>query len=69
MSDADREAILAALGRLAASPGRADLRKLEGTRDEWAIRVGRWRILARLDNAAGLIYVRRVLPRRDAYRS
>jgi mRNA interferase RelE/StbE len=63
----DRNAIEAALRRLANNPSQADLRKLQGGRG-WRLRVGNWRVIVDLDNAGGTITVGRVLNRRDAYR-
>lgn len=43
----------------------ADVRKLRGI-DGYRLRVGRWRIL--FDYTEGVLLVRRVLDRKDAYR-
>jgi mRNA interferase RelE/StbE len=64
----DREAVRAALDRIALQPGRADLKKLSGHADRWRLRVGRWRVILRLDNATGHMNVLRVLSRDRAYR-
>jgi mRNA-degrading endonuclease RelE of RelBE toxin-antitoxin system len=61
----DREAVEAAIGRLALETGTGDLRKLSGRPNEWRLRVGRWRVILELDNAAGRIVVVRVLPRNE----
>ena len=68
LGDREREAIEARLGRMVDDPGGADVKKLGGRGDEWRLRVGRWRVILRLDNAAGTIYALRVLPRSEAYR-
>jgi len=57
-----------ALERLLRDLGTAGLRKLAGRRGEWRIRVGRYRVILELDNAAGELIVTRILPRKDAYR-
>lgn len=64
----DREAIDRALGRLVPDPGSVDIRKLEGTERTWRLRVGTWRVIFELDNAAGVVLVTRVVPRGSAYR-
>jgi mRNA interferase RelE/StbE len=64
----DREAVGRALERAAVEPGAADLRKLAGRENQWRLRVGRWRIILKLDTQAGLMLVARVLPRSRAYR-
>lgn len=65
-----RRRIFAALDRFAEDPTRSDIdiRKLQGTSDEWALRVGEWRIRFVYDRLDQTIVVLRVLPRRDAYR-
>jgi len=47
---------------------RGDGRKLEGSDDEWALRVGDWRVRFVYDRERNAVHVLRVLPRRDAYR-
>ena len=64
----DQDAVSKALARLPTDPGGAHLRKLEGRGDLWRLRVGRWRVILRLDNATGVIHVLRVVPRGRAYR-
>ncbi len=64
----EREAIRAALTRLTNNPASVDLKKLAGYTDRWRLRVGRWRVILRLDNRPGLMSVLRVLPRDTAYR-
>lgn len=64
----DRAAIERAIEALPEGMASADLKKLAGRRDEWRLRVGRWRVLMRLDKGPGLITIRRVLPRDKAYR-
>jgi mRNA-degrading endonuclease RelE of RelBE toxin-antitoxin system len=64
----DRNAILAALRRLADDPSSVDMQKLSGRGNRWRLRVGRWRVLLGADNSTGTMRVDRVLDRRDAYR-
>jgi mRNA-degrading endonuclease RelE of RelBE toxin-antitoxin system len=56
------------LDRLGPEFGRLDVKKLGGQGNRWRLRVGRWRVIMNLDSAAGVIYVTRVLARKDAYR-
>jgi len=68
LSAREQSAIEAALSRLALEFGLLDVKKLAGAGNRWRLRVGRLRIVMRLDNAAGVISVARVLDRKDAYR-
>ncbi len=62
-----RERIFAALQRFAESR-EGDVLKLHGRENEWRLRVGDRRVIMDLDRAEGMIYVLRVLHRREAYR-
>ncbi|HWP27925.1 MAG TPA: hypothetical protein VNM50_00140 [Chloroflexota bacterium] len=42
--------------------------KLAGQGNRWRLRVGRWRVILGLDNAAGTIIVISILDRKEAYR-
>jgi mRNA interferase RelE/StbE len=64
----DRDAIRRALRDLALDPGAADIRKLLGRRDEWRLRVGRWRVIIEFDTQHGTMIALQVLPRDRAYR-
>ncbi len=64
----DRIAIREAINQTATDPGSVELRKLRGTKNEWRIRVGRWRVILRLDNNTGIMVISRILPRGRAYR-
>lgn len=63
----DREAITRALDGLATDLGATDIRKLAGQANSWRLRVGDWRVLFDLANAAGVILVTDVRPRGRAY--
>ena len=63
----DRGRVLNALDGLVTGHQSLDLRKLAGRRNEWRLRVGDWRVLLERDPAAGVVWVMRVLHRRDAY--
>jgi mRNA interferase RelE/StbE len=62
-----RRRVLCGIERLAADPAAADIRTLSG-RPESRLRVGSWRVLFELDRTSKTIYVKRVLPRGQAYR-
>jgi mRNA-degrading endonuclease RelE of RelBE toxin-antitoxin system len=49
-----------------ATTGTGDIKKLQGQRDEWRLRVGDWRVIFSL--RSGEIIVLDILNRRDAYR-
>jgi len=68
LNPATRQRILTGLDRLAQDPSGGDTRKLQGTPDQWRLRVGDWRIRFRRDDANRTIRVLRVLPRDRAYR-
>ena len=65
-----RQRVFALLDRFAEDPTRGDVdfRKLQGKDDEWALRVGAWRVRFYYDVPSQTIVVTRVLPRKDAYR-
>jgi mRNA interferase RelE/StbE len=56
------------LDRLAAEPRYPGVRKLTGFRDLYRARVGTLRIVFRIDDAARLVTVAAIGPRRDIYR-
>ena len=60
------DAVRDAIQSLETDPSSVDLRKLSGVQDVWRVRVGNWRILLLLEQ--GVMFVVRVLDRKDAYR-
>jgi mRNA interferase RelE/StbE len=62
----DLAAVRDAIQSLEADPSSVDLRKLSGSRNEWRVRVGNWRVRLLLEG--GVLFVVRVLDRKDAYR-
>jgi len=52
---------------LADNPRPAGCKKLRGYRDQWRIRVGDWRIVYSIDDAAKLVSIMRVAHRREVY--
>ena len=51
-----------------ARSGDGDVRKLEGSADEWRIRVGDWRAVFAFTDSPRRMEIIRVANRRDAYR-
>jgi mRNA interferase RelE/StbE len=52
---------------LAESPRPAGCKKLKGYKDHWRIRVGAWRVLYIVDDAAKFISVTRIAHRSEDY--
>jgi mRNA interferase RelE/StbE len=55
---------LEALGR---TPRPAGCKKLKGYKDHWRIRVGDWRVVYIIDDAAKIVSVTRIAHRREVY--
>jgi mRNA interferase RelE/StbE len=53
---------------LSENPRPAGCKKLRGHKDVWRIRVGDWRVVYIIDDAAEKVTITRVSHRRDAYR-
>ena len=51
-----------------AETGHGDVKKLEGRRDEWRLRVGSWRVTFTYDRPARELIILALEPRRSAYR-
>ncbi len=62
-----RERIRQAVYRLA-DTGQGDVQRVQGTADEWRLRVGDWRIRFRYVPGTQTLQVLRVRPRGEAYR-
>ena len=52
---------------LADNPRPPGCKKLKGYRDQWRVRVGDWRIVYLIDDAANLVTIIRVAHRREVY--
>ena len=52
---------------LAEDPRPPGCKKLRGYKDQWRIRVGDWRVLYAVDDAAKLVSITRVAHRREVY--
>jgi mRNA interferase RelE/StbE len=53
---------------LAETPRPSGCRKITGTKNDWRIRVGDYRIIYEVDDNARIVKVMRVRDRREAYR-
>jgi mRNA interferase RelE/StbE len=63
----DQGRIRAALDQLLTAPDRLDVKQLQG-RPEWRLRVGRWRVLLRVDHEARIFWAVAAGPRGDIYK-
>ena len=52
---------------LAENPRPSGCKKLKGYKDQWRVRVGDWRALYIIDDAAKLVTITRIAHRREAY--
>jgi mRNA interferase RelE/StbE len=52
---------------LADNPRPPGCKKLRGYKDQWRIRVGDWRVVYLIDDAARLVTITRVAHRREVY--
>jgi mRNA interferase RelE/StbE len=52
---------------LSDSPRPAGCKKLKGYKDQWRVRVGDWRVLYIIDDAAKLVTITRIAHRREVY--
>ena len=52
---------------LADNPRPAGRKKLKGYKDQWRARIGDWRVLYIVDDAAKLVTVTRIAHRREVY--
>jgi mRNA interferase RelE/StbE len=48
-------------------PDRRDAKKLKGYKDQWRLRVGDWRVVYIIDDAAKRVSITRVRHRREVY--
>ena len=55
------------LEALAETPRPAGCKKLKGYKDQWRVRVGDWRVVYIVDDAARIVSITRIAHRRDVY--
>lgn len=65
---ADRAKVKAAIDRLGNDPRPAGSAKMQGTMSDWRVRVGVYRVVYTVDDAAQTVTVFRIAHRRDVYR-
>ena len=55
------------LEALAETPRPAGCKKLKGYKDQWRVRIGDWRVVYIIDDAARVVSVTRIAHRREVY--
>jgi mRNA interferase RelE/StbE len=60
--------VIKAIGKLATDPRPPGCRKLIGSKNDWRIRVGDYRIVYEITDEVRIVRVHRVRHRRDVYR-
>lgn len=63
-------ALLRVIGKLEAlgqNPRPAGCKKLKGYKDQWRVRIGDWRVVYIIDDAARQVSVTRIAHRREVY--
>ena len=61
------ERVVRKLDALRDTPRPAGCKKLKGYEDQWRVRVGDWRVVYVIDDAAKLVSVTRIAHRREVY--
>ena len=59
--------IIRRIDSLGQTPRPAGCKKLKGSKDQWRVRVGDWRVVYIIDDAAKLVSITRVAHRREVY--
>jgi mRNA interferase RelE/StbE len=60
--------IVGKIESLGHAPRPTGCKKLKGYRDQWRVRVGDWRVVYIIDDAAKLVSVTRIAHRREVYK-
>lgn len=68
LSSESHDRVVAAIRTLATNPRPPGCRKLAGTRNDWRIRVGDYRVIYEIADEIRIVRVNRVRHRRDVYR-
>jgi mRNA interferase RelE/StbE len=68
LNAANRKKLVEAIDELSDYPRPSGVRKLQGTENEWRIRVGLFRVLYTIDDKNRELVVFRITQRKDAYR-
>jgi mRNA interferase RelE/StbE len=67
LPDSVLQRVIRKLESLARDPRPAGCKKLKGYKDQWRIRIGDWRVVYIIDDAARLVSVTRIAHRREVY--
>jgi mRNA interferase RelE/StbE len=59
--------VLKKMNSLGNAPRPAGCKKLKGYQDQWRVRVGDWRVVYIIDDAAKLVSITRIAHRREVY--
>ena len=59
--------VLQKIEALRHAPRPAGCKKLKGYKDQWRVRVGDWRVVYIIDDAARLVSITRIAHRREVY--
>lgn len=59
--------VIRKLESLGHTPRPDGCKKLKGHKDQWRVRVGDWRVVYIIDDAAKIVSVTRIAPRREVY--
>ena len=59
--------VMRKLEALGETPRPAGCKKLKGSKDQWRVRVGDWRVVYIIDDAAKVVSVTRIAHRREVY--
>lgn len=59
--------VIRKMDSLGQQPRPSGCKKLKGYKDQWRLRVGDWRVLYIIDDAAKLVSITRIAHRRDVY--
>jgi mRNA interferase RelE/StbE len=68
LSGADFHRIIPRIKKLAQNPRPSGCHKIAGSKSDWRIRVGDYRVIYEVDDNAKVVRVMRVKHRREAYR-
>jgi mRNA interferase RelE/StbE len=61
------ERVFRKIESLALNPRPSGCKKLRGYKDQWRIRIGDWRVIYIIDDAANLVSITRIAHRREVY--
>jgi mRNA interferase RelE/StbE len=68
LSATDFQRLISRIKALADNPRPSSCRKITGSKNDWRIRVGTYRVIYEIDEKAKLVKVMRIRHRKEAYR-